>query len=408
MMAEAIDWDDSATVSGQPVAADEAWHVAVAPDDIKVVSLDQLDDLFRLSLVDSDTKVWQPGMSAWVSLGEIAGLDEEPAPPPKRSHPKPPSPRSAPPPPRSVAPPPPPPPRSVAPPASFYAAPLVPVTYAAPLAPIPSLAPIASVRPLVVSQNPYPMPQRGGGFGRFIVGLALVAGVGVTLYRNDVLRDAAHSVHQDGLYAQLEQKLGGPSFGTLRSVEQSANSEASATLTSDSVSGNTAAAATGESAALANAVAAPTPNPAETAAAASTAGQPPVVSLESLGTEKSGAPSGNEPKTTLATATAPVARAMTASSFVSTPTAKTAPVAKPAPVAKAAPPPPQPKAAPVEKPAPPPVASKPESEMTPRERLNAEIAKSMLGSPASAKKSSKQSSTGLKGSGEYDPLNPKL
>jgi hypothetical protein len=403
MMAEAIDWDDSATVSGQPVPADEAWHVAVAPDDIKVVSLDQLDDLFRLSLVDSDTKVWQPGMSAWVSLGEIAGLDEEPA-PPKRTHPKPPSPRSAPPPPQRSAPPP---PRSVAPPATFYAAPIVPITYATPLAPIPSLAPIASVRPLVVSQNPYPMPQRGGGFGRFIVGLALVAGVGVTLYRNDVLRDAAHSVHQDGLYAQLEQKLGGPSFGTLRAVEQNANSEASATLTLDGLNGNTAAAANGESAALANVVAAPTPKPAETAAPASANGQPPVVSLESLGTEKSGAASGNEPKTTLAAAAAPVARATTASSFVSAPVAKAAPVAKVAPIAKAAPPP-EPKAAPVEKPAPPPVASKPESEMTPRERLNAEIAKSMLSSPASAKKSSKQSSTGLKGSGEYDPLNPKL
>jgi GYF domain 2 len=399
MMAEAIDWDDSSTVSGQPVAADEAWHVAVAPDDIKVVSLEQLDDLFRLSLVDSDTKVWQPGMSAWVSLGEIAGLDEEPAPPPpKRTHPKPPSPRSAPPSPQRSAPPA---PRSVAPPASFYAAPIVPVTYATPLAPIPSLAPIASVRPLVVSQNPYPMPQRGGGFGRFIVGLALVAGVGVTLYRNDVLRDAAHSVHQDGLYAQLEQKLGGPSFGTLRAVEQSANGEASETLAVDNVTGNTAAAATGESTALANAVAAPTPKPAEIVAAASNAGQPPVVSLESLGTEKSGA-------ATVAAAAAPIARATTASSFVSTPLAKAAPVAKPAPIAKAAPPPPEPKAAPVEKAAPPPVASKPESEMTPRERLNAEIAKSMLGSPASAKKSNKQSSTGLKGSGEYDPLNPKL
>src|SRR5450432_673907 len=145
MMAEAIDWDDSsvATVSGQPVAPEEAWHVAVAPDDVKVVSLDQLDDMFRLSLVDSETKVWQPGMSEWVSLGVIAGLDEKPA-PPKRTHPKPPSPRSAPPPPQ----------RAAIAPASFYAEPLRPVTYAAPLAPIPSLAPIASVRPLVVSHNP--------------------------------------------------------------------------------------------------------------------------------------------------------------------------------------------------------------------------------------------------------------
>ncbi len=405
MMAEAIDWDDTsaATVSGQPVAADEAWHVAVAQDDVKVVSLEQLDDMFRLSLVDSETKVWQPGMSEWVPLGVIAGLDEKPA-PPKRTHPPPPSPRSAPPPPRraSVA------PLASVPPASFYAEPLRPVTYAAPLAPIPSMAPIASVRPLVVSRNPYPMPQSGGSFGRFIVGLALLAGVSVSLYRNEVLRDAAHSLHQDGLYAKLEQKLGGPSFGTLSALEQNASSEAAATLTLPSMtSGNTTptgADAAGADAALAAAVPAPTPKPADTNRAAS-GSQPPVVSLESLGTEKAGAASAKlDPKASVAAAAAPIAKPASesrASSFAS------APVVKSAPVAKAPPTPPEPKekAAPAEKPAP--VASKPESEMTPRERLNAEIARAMQTSPASAKKS-KPASTGLKGSGEYDPLNPKL
>jgi GYF domain 2 len=397
MMAQAIDWDDSsvATASGQPVATDEAWHVAVAPDDVKVVSLDQLDDMFRLSIVDSDTKVWQPGMSEWVPLGVIAGLDENPA-PPTRTYPKPPSPRSAPPAPR---------PASLAPPsASFYAEPLRPVSYTAPLPPIPYMAPIASVRPLVVTHNPYPMPQSGGRFGRFIVGLALVAGVGITLYRNDVLRDAAHLVHQDGLYAQLEHKFGGPAFGTLRAVEQSANGEAAAALTLPNTSSDAEPTkAAGESAVLANVATMPTPKPAEAVRAGT--GSPPVVSLESLGTEK-GAAGGlkTEPK---ATPIAPVTRAV-APSFVSTPVAKAAPIAKAAPVAKAAPPEPKAvKAAPVEKPAPPPVASKPESEMTPRERLNAEIARSMLSSPASAKKS-KPASTGLKGSGEYDPLNPKL
>jgi hypothetical protein len=267
MMAEAIDWDDSATVSGQPVAPEEAWHVAVAPDDVKVVSLEQLDDMFRLSLVDSETKVWQPGMSEWVSLGVVAGLDE-PAAPTKRTHPKPPSPRSAPPP-RSLPPPPqrapvsalPPAPQrapvSALPAASFYPQPLQPVSYAAP---VPTLAPIASVRPLVVSHNPYPMPQSGGGFGRFIVGLALVAGVGLTLYRNGVLRDAAHSIHQDGLYAQLEQRLGGPSFGTLRAVEQNATTEAAASLSLSDVSAAPAR-ATSETPVLANVAPTPTPPP---------------------------------------------------------------------------------------------------------------------------------------------------
>src|SRR3954452_9234697 len=92
MMADAIDWDDSATVSGKPVPPDEAWHVAVAPDEVKVVSLEQLDDLFRLSLVDSETQVWQTGMTEWQPLRVIAGLEEPvPVPVPKRSPPKPPT-----------------------------------------------------------------------------------------------------------------------------------------------------------------------------------------------------------------------------------------------------------------------------------------------------------------------------
>jgi hypothetical protein len=397
MMAEAIDWDDSATVSGQPVAADEAWHVAIAHDDVKVVSLEQLDDMFRLSLVDSETKVWQPGMTEWTTLGIIAGLEDKPPAPPKRTHPKPPSPRSAPPPPQRSAPPPA--PRAPVAAASFYPEPVAlrpaPISYAAPIMPLSYTAPIASVRPLVVSHNPYAVRQSGGGFGRFVVGLALLAGVGVTLYRNDVLRDAAHSIHQDGLYAQLEQRLGGPSFGTLRAVEQSANGEVAAA--SAATSEDTSAKAD-DGAVLANVVQTPTPNTQEQTPPRS-GSSPPVVSLESLGTEKSGATSAKpEPKAVAPTATpTPVTKA---ASFVSAPIAKAA-----APVAKAPPPPPEPKpakAAPVEKPAP--VSQKPESEMTPRERLNAEIAKAMTTSPASAKKSSKSKG----GASDYDPLNPKL
>jgi hypothetical protein len=389
MMAEAIDWDDSATVSREPMPADETWHVAVAPDDVKVVSLEQLDDMFRLSLVDSETKVWQPGMSEWVSLGVVAGLDPVPTPPTRRAHPKPPSPRSAPPPPQRA-------PAAVVA-APFYTEPLAPASYAptqAPvkyaLPPVPSLAPIASVRPLVVSHNPYPLPRKGGGFGRFIVGVALLTGAGITLYRNDVLRDLAHAAHQDGLYAQLEQRLGGPGFGTLHAVEQSAGNRAAAALT---LGGEESAPAANTAAALASAVAAPTP-PLSPTAAPSIGGSPPVVSLESLGTEKKGAAIAKQPDA----APAPPPKA---ASIVSAPVAKAAPV-----TAKALAPAPV-KAAPVEKPAPPPVATKPESEMTPRERLNAEIARSMSASASSSKKSSK-SSTGLKGSSEYDPLNSKL
>src|SRR3954469_23237909 len=220
MRAGAGSWDDGSVGNPPPIADDDKGHVQIAPDEVKIVSLEQLDDLFRLSIVDSETQVWQTGMTEWQPLRVIAGLDEQPAPPPRRAPPKPPtraaspSVRPAPPParpqlqsvrpaapaPRS-APPPAARPAYVAP-ASFYPEPIIaapqsypPQAYAAPQSYPPQVAyaaPIAfaatmpaanSVRPLVVSQAP-PLVQRGGGgFGRFLIGLALLAGVGVTAYR---------------------------------------------------------------------------------------------------------------------------------------------------------------------------------------------------------------------------------
>src|SRR5438045_9712601 len=37
---------------------EEVWHVAIAWDDIKTMSLDQLDDAFRLDVIAADTPVW--------------------------------------------------------------------------------------------------------------------------------------------------------------------------------------------------------------------------------------------------------------------------------------------------------------------------------------------------------------
>src|SRR3954469_6681866 len=91
MRVEAVSWDDWSTSNAPPAQDADKWHVQLAPDEVKVVSLEQLDDLFRLSLVDSETHVWQTGMTEWQPLRVIAGLDEQPAPPPKRGPPKPPT-----------------------------------------------------------------------------------------------------------------------------------------------------------------------------------------------------------------------------------------------------------------------------------------------------------------------------
>jgi len=59
MMIESASWDDWSASNAPPIVDDEKWHVALAPDEVKIVSLEQLDDLFRLSIVDAETKVWK-------------------------------------------------------------------------------------------------------------------------------------------------------------------------------------------------------------------------------------------------------------------------------------------------------------------------------------------------------------
>src|SRR5438477_48675 len=47
----------------------------LASDDIKMMSLGQLDDAYRLSVIDDDTAVWGPGMTGWQPLGVVLGED---------------------------------------------------------------------------------------------------------------------------------------------------------------------------------------------------------------------------------------------------------------------------------------------------------------------------------------------
>lgn len=50
--------------------------------------------------------------------------------------------------------------------------------------------------------------------------VAALAGLVVTLYRNDVVRSAARSAGLESTYLKLEGALGGPSFGTPRALEE--------------------------------------------------------------------------------------------------------------------------------------------------------------------------------------------
>jgi hypothetical protein len=58
-------------------ASEDVWFVAVSSDDIKQMSVDQLDEAFRLGVITAQTAVWTEGMEAWAPLGEVADLDAD-------------------------------------------------------------------------------------------------------------------------------------------------------------------------------------------------------------------------------------------------------------------------------------------------------------------------------------------
>lgn len=201
-------------------AEDERWHVRIAPDEVKVLTLEQVDDLFRLDMIDGNTLLRQEGSSQWLPLRVVAGLDED---------------EGAPPPPAHSAPPPPPPPLpapsertpfapspSFAPPPASVRAP----SFAPPPPPKPpslSVAPPASFAPPALSftppDAPLVAPARASRAETWLIALVAALGLLVALQRNGVLASLLAATGQAASYAKLEAALGGPGFGTLRAVD---------------------------------------------------------------------------------------------------------------------------------------------------------------------------------------------
>ena len=293
--------------------SEEMWHVQIEPGEVKHLTLEQLDDMFRLDLISADTLVWQPGMAKALPLSVVAGIDEDeesdvmeiepelipepayssrsvapastgyrasgavsawpaapvsaPAPAPVSAYP------SVAPAPASVRPnttvpafastypsaaPAPaypsaypsvaPAPASVrnptmAPPASAATA-IAPVARApiAPVMPSPDYLSPESLRPITMSDMPGLRGSSSGTMGKVLIGLAIAAGLLVTLHRNDLLRPMAESAGQKSAYESLESALGAPSFGTPQAVTQMSsmlNPAAAAALTDSSTTPST-------------------------------------------------------------------------------------------------------------------------------------------------------------------------
>ncbi len=67
----------TASAAAGATGSEDVWFVAVASDDIKQMSVDQLDEAFRLGIITAETAVWTEGMEAWAPLGEVADLDTD-------------------------------------------------------------------------------------------------------------------------------------------------------------------------------------------------------------------------------------------------------------------------------------------------------------------------------------------
>jgi hypothetical protein len=65
----------ASSVEDRGSASEDVWFVAVSSDDIKQMTIDQLDEAFRLGVITAQTAVWTEGMEAWAPLGEVADLE---------------------------------------------------------------------------------------------------------------------------------------------------------------------------------------------------------------------------------------------------------------------------------------------------------------------------------------------
>jgi hypothetical protein len=182
------EWAQLSCLIGADEPAEESWYALMGPGDVRTLSLEQLDDFYRLDVINEHTPLWQPGMTQWLPLGMVAGI--EPA-------------------------------------TATHAAPAVTTTQPAPAVTATRQVPVVTATqpaPTSVTTSEAPLyfsiPAPEVKRGSWPLRLAVAAGLLITLFRNDVAYSVAQAANQRGQYVAAEkQVLGGPSFGTPRAVE---------------------------------------------------------------------------------------------------------------------------------------------------------------------------------------------
>ncbi len=60
-------------------ASEEQWMVAIAPGNVQMMDVEQLDAAYQAGQINDNTMVWTQGMDAWLPLAKVIGGEESPA-----------------------------------------------------------------------------------------------------------------------------------------------------------------------------------------------------------------------------------------------------------------------------------------------------------------------------------------
>lgn len=233
---QALENQESDQPQAESTIEEDIYYVMAAPEDIKKMSLDLLNDAYRLEVIDEDTLIWQPGYTEWIPLKVLLGSEEPlphyslapslaPVPPSAYGSQAPSAPSSAYP---SQA--------SSVVPSNLYSAPAV----SAPSSGFPSQAPSApssayanqpsgaypgqvpssgySLAPMADIPLPAAIPRASPWFGRSLVAISTFAFVFI-LHKNGATQSLAEGLEKTEDLRSLEAKFGAPTYRTPHELE---------------------------------------------------------------------------------------------------------------------------------------------------------------------------------------------
>jgi hypothetical protein len=208
----------------------DSYYVSFGDNDVRLLSLEQLDKFYDLDVIDDATLVWQPGFVEWIPLAVLIGESDAPAvsihpslgpqqptqrPASMAPLPSAPTPRASSPAPRSFE----------APvPHGFATTPALAATQAFSSVPAsrPPGAASPSVRPLSFAPNstqgltltaPPPPAKASPWFGRGLMAACFFAGL-LVVQRNGVMMQLAQGAGQGQSWQKVEASVGGTSVDT--------------------------------------------------------------------------------------------------------------------------------------------------------------------------------------------------